>query len=207
MASILITWMTQRVKHTTLWPACAVSHSCSWTRRECPLPGSAGRPRHFSQRSTHVDQRQILLVLCRWKWRAKTLQGRKVIAQALLASQLWYCSSVTCIPGSVIKSWQRALNTYIVRAQTDPCNGPLMIASTARHNFVNRKAVTSRSSMTSSHRYSTACSRTESRHRSSMTITITSSHCYPGTLRHHANGTGFHISRRKCSRTLWQQQN
>ena len=64
-----------------------------------------------------------------WKWRAKTLQGRKVIAQALLASQLWYCSSVTCIPDPVIKSWQRALNTYIVRAQTDSCNGPLMIAS------------------------------------------------------------------------------
>ena len=63
-----------------------------------------------------------------WKWRAKTLQGRKVIAQALLASQLWYCSSVTCIPDPVIKSWQRALNTYIVRAQTDSCNGPLMIA-------------------------------------------------------------------------------
>ena len=64
-----------------------------------------------------------------WKWRAKTLQRRKVIAQALLASQLWYCSSVTCIPDPVIKSWQRALNTYIVRAQTDSCNGPLMIAS------------------------------------------------------------------------------
>ena len=82
----------------------------------------------------------------------------------------------------------------------------LQLSCTARHNFVNRKAGTSRSSMTSSHRYSTACSRTESRHRSSMTITIKSSHCYPGTLRHHANGTGFHISRRKCSRTLWQQQ-
>ena len=69
------------------------------------------------------------------------------------------------------------------------------------------KAVVSRSSMASSHRYSTACFRTESRTHFSMTITIKSSHCYPVILRHRANDTGSHISRRKCSRTLWQKQN
>ena len=33
-------------------PARDVSHLCSRTRRECPLPASAGRPKHLAQRST-----------------------------------------------------------------------------------------------------------------------------------------------------------
>ncbi|GAB9476050.1 putative Pollike protein [Globisporangium polare] len=64
-----------------------------------------------------------------WKWRAKTLQGRIIVAQALMASQLWYCSAVTCIPPKLVTDWQRALNNYIVRAQTEQTKDPLMIAS------------------------------------------------------------------------------
>ncbi|GAB9477981.1 unnamed protein product, partial [Globisporangium polare] len=48
-----------------------------------------------------------------WKWRAKTLVGRKILAQALMASQLWYCSAVTHIPPQVLAEWQRALNNFV----------------------------------------------------------------------------------------------
>lgn len=80
-----------------------------------------------SDRLATIDAKFFAQFLIR-KWWAKTMQKRIVIARTLMASQLWYCSPVTCIPEATIKSLQRALNSYVVRAKTEPSKGPLVIA-------------------------------------------------------------------------------
>jgi hypothetical protein len=87
----------------------------------------------FGQRVFHEDRLSAVNTkfysqFSVWKWRAKTLQGRKLIAQALMASQLWYCSAVTHIPSKVAADWQRMLNNYVIRATTESSTAPLLLA-------------------------------------------------------------------------------
>lgn len=51
----------------------------------------------------------------KWRWRARTLLGRRLLAHAVILSQLWYCTTVTHVPKATRKAWQKMTYDYILR--------------------------------------------------------------------------------------------
>jgi len=61
---------------------------------------------------------RYLSAFAHWGCRARTIQGRRVLATSVILATLWYVTAVTVIPVVYIKVWQRMLNNYVVGAKT-----------------------------------------------------------------------------------------
>ncbi|KAH9114792.1 hypothetical protein LEN26_012576 [Aphanomyces euteiches] len=53
-----------------------------------------------------------------WACRARTVQGRRVLASSLILSQIWHITALRPIPDTVVTQWQRALANYILGSKT-----------------------------------------------------------------------------------------
>jgi hypothetical protein len=62
---------------------------------------------------------RFLASFAHWGCRARTIQGRRVLATSVILSTLWYVTAVTVVPERYTKVWQRTLNNYVVGAKTD----------------------------------------------------------------------------------------
>jgi len=62
---------------------------------------------------------RFLASFAHWGCRARTIQGRRVLATSVVLATLWYVTAVTVIPERYVKVWQRMLNNYVVGSKTD----------------------------------------------------------------------------------------
>ncbi|OQR89108.1 hypothetical protein ACHHYP_06468 [Achlya hypogyna] len=53
-----------------------------------------------------------------WGCRARTLQGRRLIANTVLLSLLWHVTAVTPVPGAMINLWQPMITKYVMCRKT-----------------------------------------------------------------------------------------
>ncbi|OQR81764.1 hypothetical protein ACHHYP_16428, partial [Achlya hypogyna] len=53
-----------------------------------------------------------------WGSRARTLQGRKLIATTMLLSLLWHVTAAVHVPRPLVATWQRMVNKYILGRKT-----------------------------------------------------------------------------------------
>ncbi|RHY60109.1 hypothetical protein DYB30_005852 [Aphanomyces astaci] len=66
-----------------------------------------------------------------WGCRARTLQGRRLLANTVMLSLLWHVTAALPVPPAMVQSWQSMLNRYILGRKiipTDRCR-PLLAAS------------------------------------------------------------------------------
>jgi len=62
---------------------------------------------------------KYLAAFTHWACRARTIQGRRVLASTAILSTVWYVTAVTPIPDAMVATWQRALNHYVIGRMTD----------------------------------------------------------------------------------------
>lgn len=53
-----------------------------------------------------------------WGSRARTLQGRKLIVSTMLLSLLWHATAAVYVPPTMVATWQRMVNKYILGRKT-----------------------------------------------------------------------------------------
>ncbi|GMF29242.1 unnamed protein product [Phytophthora lilii] len=58
--------------------------------------------------------RKLTTKLRLWKGQARTLLGRKLVAQTLILSLLWYFTSAMIIPNRFINRWQAIINQFVL---------------------------------------------------------------------------------------------
>jgi hypothetical protein len=61
---------------------------------------------------------KFLATLPQWQCRARTLNGRKVIANSLILSQIWHLTAVAPIPDTMVSVWQRLISNYVLGSRT-----------------------------------------------------------------------------------------
>jgi hypothetical protein len=55
-----------------------------------------------------------------WSGRARTLQGRKLLASTMLLSMLWHVTTVVPVPQSMVEQWQSMVNKFVLGRKTLP---------------------------------------------------------------------------------------
>ncbi|ETV89773.1 hypothetical protein H310_15398, partial [Aphanomyces invadans] len=55
-----------------------------------------------------------------WGCRARTLQGRRLLANTVMLSLLWHVTAVTPVPDDMVRTWQSMLTRYILGSKTVP---------------------------------------------------------------------------------------
>ncbi|KAF0706486.1 hypothetical protein As57867_006728, partial [Aphanomyces stellatus] len=55
-----------------------------------------------------------------WGCRARTVQGRRLLANTVMLSLLWHVTAVTPVRGAMVQGWQSMLNRYILGRKTLP---------------------------------------------------------------------------------------
>ncbi|RLO10454.1 hypothetical protein DYB28_009497 [Aphanomyces astaci] len=55
-----------------------------------------------------------------WGYRARTLQGRRLLANTVMLSLLWHVTAALPVPPAMVQSWQSMLNRYILGRKTAP---------------------------------------------------------------------------------------
>ncbi|OQR81393.1 hypothetical protein THRCLA_11774 [Thraustotheca clavata] len=55
-----------------------------------------------------------------WGCRARTLQGRKLLANTIMLSLLWHVTAILPIPEPTVQGWQSMLNKFILGRKSDP---------------------------------------------------------------------------------------
>jgi exonuclease III len=55
-----------------------------------------------------------------WGCRARTLQGRRLLANTVMLSLLWHVTAAISVPPGMVQSWQAMLNRYILGRKTVP---------------------------------------------------------------------------------------
>ncbi|RHY75448.1 hypothetical protein DYB30_006450 [Aphanomyces astaci] len=55
-----------------------------------------------------------------WGCRARTLQGRRLLANTVMLSLLWHVTAALPVPPAMVQSWQSMLNRYILGRKTVP---------------------------------------------------------------------------------------
>ncbi|RHY24872.1 hypothetical protein DYB32_008650 [Aphanomyces invadans] len=70
---------------------------------------------------------RYLQAFAKWSCRARTIQGRKALASAVILSLIWHVTAVTAVPSAMIATWQRVLSNYVLGSKTsdDPKYRPL----------------------------------------------------------------------------------
>ncbi|KAF0707447.1 Aste57867_6611 [Aphanomyces stellatus] len=53
-----------------------------------------------------------------WGCRARTLQGRRLLADTVMLSLLWHVTAATPVPPKMVQSWQAMINRYILGRKT-----------------------------------------------------------------------------------------
>ncbi|ETV67859.1 hypothetical protein H257_15983 [Aphanomyces astaci] len=66
-----------------------------------------------------------------WGCRARTLQGRRLLANTVMLSLLWHVTAALPVPPAMVQSWQSMLNRYILGRKIIPTDrySPLLAAS------------------------------------------------------------------------------
>ncbi|OQR88876.1 hypothetical protein ACHHYP_06578 [Achlya hypogyna] len=55
-----------------------------------------------------------------WGYRARTLQGRRLLAASVMTSILWHATAVIVLAPQRVKMWQRMLTRYVLGRKRDP---------------------------------------------------------------------------------------
>ncbi|RHY15136.1 hypothetical protein DYB25_000083 [Aphanomyces astaci] len=69
-----------------------------------------------------------------WGYRARTVQGRRLLASAVMASLLWHVTAVVVIPPTTVTAWQRLLTRYVLGRKRDPHENYRSLLHTSWHH-------------------------------------------------------------------------
>ncbi|CAK4691373.1 unnamed protein product [Aphanomyces euteiches] len=71
---------------------------------------------------------KYLSAYTKWTCRARTIQGRRVLASTLILSLIWHVTAVKVVTDELLQKWQRVLTNYILGLKTidDPKARPLL---------------------------------------------------------------------------------